>query len=130
MDAKELTSALAHCTGTEGYMRHPLVRSFLMTDGAKCFFDNAGGGAYWLADILATEPAIRKLVMEKSIAFATFTVKDAKGLLTVIQDEGMPPVFKKTINLTDCPEGTWKLWMQAASIDAANQIVCMVPSEY
>lgn len=131
MNKEQLTSALAHCTGTESYTRHsPMMPNFLLTDGAKCFAENAGGGCYWLMDILGSEPKIKKLVLEKGIAFVRLTVSDGSAVLTVEEDEGIPPVFNRKIDFTDCPEGKWMLYLQAAAIENPGQIVCMVPSEY
>jgi hypothetical protein len=130
MNAEELRSNLAHFTGTEGYTRHGLVGTFLMTDGAKYFADNAGGGCYWLMDILAITPAVQGLVMSRGIGFVTLKVVGSKAVLTVAEDTDIKPVFLKAIDFTDCPPGAWDLYLQAAEIDGPNQMVCMVPSEY
>ena len=57
-NANELRQTLRNYTGSEQVYRHSLARLFNYTEGARAFFRNAGQGAYWLADILATEPSI------------------------------------------------------------------------
>jgi len=130
MNAEELKSALAQHCGTQAYYRHSLISTFMLTDGAMCFAENAGGGAFWLFDILATELAIRHLVKQRDIAFATLTVANNKGKLTVAEDEGIAPVFSRNIEYTDCPEGEWKFFMQKHTENGKMHIVCMIPNEY
>lgn len=102
----------------------------IWTEGVKDFADHAGGGAYWLLDILATEPAILGLVKQQGIAFATLAVADGKGLLTVVQDEGQPPVFSRAFSTTDCPEGDWMFYLAQTELDGGVGTVILLPSEY
>lgn len=51
-----LKHELSQFHGTENYYYHNLVRKFNYTDGVRHFFRNADThGAYWFADIVATE---------------------------------------------------------------------------
>lgn len=68
-DANELKSALCAYYGTENYYKHSLMGSrFLYTDGVRFFAQNAGGGAYWFLDILATQPEIREAMKNTASA--------------------------------------------------------------
>ena len=108
-----------HAGGTNTYWRHPLVRSFLYTDGVKHFASNAGNGAFWLLDILATEPAIKAAVLNNYIAYAKLKVQRKKvdsnacsAELVVYQDidddgEPVDVAYRREITYTDCPPGDW-----------------------
>ena len=101
------------------HWRHPLVRSFLYTDGVKHFASNAGNGAFWLLDILATEPAIKAAVLNNYIAYAKLKVQRKKvdsnacsAELVVYQDidddgEPVDVAYRREITYTDCPPGDW-----------------------
>lgn len=129
-DANELRGALAQFTGTETWYRHPLARRFVYTDGVKFFAENAGGGAYWLLDILGTQPEIATGVTDNTFAVVVLTVADGEGALTVSQDmDGSAPeglVYQRGLDFTDCPEGVWKFYM----VFDGEHIVCLLPSEY
>lgn len=110
---------LAGFTGSETWWRHPLNKAITFTDGVKYFCDKAG--AYWLLDILVTEPKI--LEQAKEFAAVTLRVSDKHNadLIVTDGDEG-PPVFERHISLTDCPFGEWRFWM--------TDNVILLPSEY
>lgn len=119
MDSEELRSVLRQYIGTETYYRHPLARNMLYTDGVQAFANHVG--AYWLVDILATQPEIIK-TMKRGLASITLTVnKDAQATLAVTDGAGTQ-TYKRGIDFTDCPEGEWKFLM----VDD----VIMLPSEY
>ncbi|MFN9476090.1 DUF6876 family protein [Acidovorax sp.] len=104
----DFQSALQTFTGTEQYHRHPMYREPVYTDGMRYFFQNAGQGAYWLLDILATEPAIRKQAQE--FASIKLAVKDSGAMLAVNDGDDSANVFERRINYTDCPEGTYQFY--------------------
>lgn len=114
---QDLKAALAHCTGSEHWYRHALVRPFLYTDGVKLFADMAG--AYWFLDIIATE-VFRYQAREEFIHIKM----DVKGGAAVITaDDGNGAVFwSRNIDFTDCPEGEWRFYL-------ANSTM-LLPSEY
>lgn len=120
MDTTELKSNLANFTGTEEYYRHTLNRNVIYTEGVQFFAENAGGGAYWLIDILATEPAILK--QQREFASIWLEVKGEKARITVDDGNDSPPVYTRDIDWTDCPEGLWKFYMIDGTI--------LLPSEY
>ena len=129
--ATALADTLRQFTGTETWFRHPITRDFLYTEGVHFFANNAGGGAYWLLDILATQPEVRRGVTSKGFGIALLSAKDAAAWLTVSHDLGehnkpIDVLFAKTITYTDCPDGQWKFYLQYDG----EHIICMLPSEY
>lgn len=124
-DANELRSALSQFTGTEGYFFNPINRNIHYTDGAKFFFENAGGGAYWLLDFLITQPEILKpLKTEHFLIVQLAVTDDMRAVLTVANDTGSDAIvyYRRDLDYTDCPAGEWMLYM----IDH----VILLPSEY
>lgn len=115
--SSEISNALAQCTGTEFWYRHPLARACLYTDGVRIFCTMAE--AYWFLDIVATEV----LPMQKHQPFiaVTLSVKGAQAVITA-QDGNYNHFWKRDIEFTDCPEGDWKFYL----IDN----VLLVTSEY
>lgn len=126
MNKQELESELKSFYGSDTFYLHPLVRDVKYTSGVKFFAENAGGGAYWLLDILLTEPAIHKQARE--FAAITLTVsKDETADIVVTngrgpEDGGEKIGFTRKIEFTDCPEGIWKFYF------IGN--ILLLPSEY
>ena len=109
-----LESNLNQVIGTESYHRY--LGGVVLTDGAKYFAEQAG--AFWLMDILATQPEIREL----PFAHAKLHVsKDETGKL-VVTDGNDNVKYRRTLGFTDCPPGTWTFFI-------TNGVI-MVPSEY
>lgn len=127
---QELQQELNQHYGSESVFRHALVRNVCYTEGVQAFAQHAGGGAYWLLDILATEPAILRLARAEGIAFATLAVKDGKAVLSVAADSGVPPVFSQVIPYTDCPDGDWLFYLQPTEVVGQEVIMILLPSEY
>lgn len=93
------------------------------------FFNNAGGGAFWLWDIIASE--LTKFAKQHGQVYLTFTVTGTKGLITLDdggagEDGEKTELWRREIDFTDTPEGEWKLWI---SWDEQNVII-LLPSEY
>lgn len=105
IDATELRSQLALFTGTETWFRHNLNRHFLYTEGVQFFAENAGGGAYWFLDIVATE--VFKKSASRPFAIIKLAVKDRRAVISAADDSDVPPFWTKDIMFTDCPEGEW-----------------------
>lgn len=122
-DANELRAHLAHYIGTDQWYRHAFNKTCTYTDGVKAFAQNAGGGAYWLLDILMTEPLVLKSMRSLHfIAIWLNVTEDGKADLTVRRDIGDPILFSRAIDRTDCPAGEWRFYF----VDN----VLMIPSEY
>lgn len=143
-DANELRQLLRDYTGSEQVYLHKLNRLFNYTEGARAFFQNAGQGAYWLSDILATEPSILNSVKTHGFMVAVLQVRGTKGQLMVAYDmtettdahgnaigvEGSRIAFERTIDYTDCPEGIWKFYLTWTQVGGSEVVLCMLPSEY
>jgi len=124
-DANELRNALSQFIGTEGYFFNPINRNIHYTDGAKFFFENAGGGAYWLLDIFLTQPEILKALKTEHFLVVQLTVNDDMlAALRVANDTGSDATvyYRRDLYYTDCPVGEWMFYM----IDR----VILLPSEY
>lgn len=133
MDSIELKNELAHHTGSEQIFFHNLNRNVNYTEGVRAFARNAGGGAYWLLDILATQPEILKGVRANGMCVVILDVKESvekisTAKLTVAADyseemnrfDGV--AYERQIDFTDCPPGVWKFYFVDYMI--------MLPSEY
>lgn len=129
-DTSELKNRLSQHTGTQDVFRHSIVRSFVYTEGVKDFAENAGGGAYWLLDILATEPEIRSLIKGSGMAFATLKVNGGKGRLSVDDGNDSPPVYTRDLDYTDCPSGEWMFYMSETEVAGQQVTMILLPSEY
>lgn len=114
----ELKSNLSQFTGSIEWYRHPINRKVLYTEGVQYFAEKAG--AYWLLDIIATQPEILKQAQE--FAYIKFLAhEDLSGNLSV-EDGNGNVIYQKKIGFTDCPIGTWDFYFYTNTI--------MLPSEY
>jgi hypothetical protein len=119
--AANLAFQLAGFTGSETMYQHTINRNVIYTEGVRHFAQNAGHGAYWLLDIMATEPKI--LRQQREFALVKLVAKNGKAKLTVDDgNDGSEPVYKKNISFTDCPDGEWKFYFIEGTI--------LLPSEY
>lgn len=110
--------------GASFFVRHPLVRSFLFSDGMK---ECAEAGCYWLLDILATEIQPNQFKEKQStFCIVQVAVKDQKCEITGEFFEDDPTPYKKQITYTDLPEGTWNFYLALED----GRVICILPSEY
>lgn len=117
----QLESDLNQFTGTEAWYRHPLNPNVAYTDGMKYFADNAGDGAYWLLDILATQPEILNQMTDGGFVMIELEVGDNEAVLRCTDgNDGL--VYNRAIDYTDCPEGVWQFYF--------TDNVILLPSEY
>ena len=114
---EQLEHELADFYGSEVMYRHGLNRNVVYTEGVQYLAERVG--AYWLLDILVTEPAI--LGQARSFAAITLTVKDEKAVLSVT-DGNDNQVYERRIDYTDFPAGEWKFFFTDG--------VLMLPGEY
>lgn len=91
--------------GANEFYRHSLVRAFHYSDGVR---DCAQAGCYWLLDIAATEfPAVmRKQGQPRTILEARVKSDETCELVLKVADDE-PPIWSRSIDYTDMPEGTW-----------------------
>lgn len=110
--------------GAYFFERHPLVRSFLSSDGVK---ECAEAGCYWLLDILATAIQPNQFKQKQStFCIVQVVVKDQKCEITGEFFEDDPTPYKKQITYTDLPEGAWKFYLALED----GRVICILPSEY
>lgn len=125
MDTEKFLKAYQESrNGTSFFVRHPLVRSFIYSDGVQ---ECADAGCYWLLDILATE--VRSTYFQtkdSTLAIAVLEVANNKAELVVEFYDADPEPFKKTINYTDMPTGKWTFYLALEE----GLIKCFLPSEY
>ena len=112
---------LSQFYGTENYYRtNPIfAKDMVHTDGVKYFADNAGNGAYWFLDIIATEvfPLLKKE------PFLAITLRADDGEATIgVEDGDLGLLFSKHIAYTDCPNGVYDFFL--------TNNVLMLTSEY
>lgn len=90
--------------GCNEFIRHPLVRSFAVSDGVR---DLADTGVWWLLDIAATE--IPAVLTGRGGYQGTFkaVVKDGRALLNFSVDDD-DRSWEKRIDWTDLPDGEWQ----------------------
>jgi hypothetical protein len=142
--AQELSAELCQHTGSDQLFHHSLVKSFNYTEGVRAFFQQAGQGAYWLGDILATEPAIKDAVRMHGFCIALLEVTGTSAVLTVARDMSTKKdaagavtgrtfdcvAFERLIDYTDCPEGAWKFYLTATETQGGRVILALLPTEY
>jgi hypothetical protein len=115
---------LRQFTGTEHYYKHAFNSKFVYTDGVRHFAQNAGGGAYWFLDIMATE--VYDLHKKKHAFLSVkMTVIGTKAQIKAT-DGNDKVLWERELDFTDCPEGEWEFFM----IHDGQQSVMLVTSEY
>lgn len=107
--------------GTNSWTRHPLARNFVYSAGVK---ECAEAGCYWLLDILGTElPGVFRRNPNEYLLVVKVKVQanEAQSLgatLTGTFSDDAPPQYKRKVDYTDMPEGTWT-FLAAQGADAA-----------
>lgn len=105
--------------GVNDFIRHPLVRSFAVSDGIH---DLAETGIWWLIDIAATElPA----VLRKSgqyMGVLTATVADSKAKLQMTGSADVV-LWSRKIGYTDMPNGEWTFFVTVEEDDRSSRMI-------
>lgn len=110
--------------GASFFVRHPLVRSFIFSDGMK---ECAEAGCYWLLDVLATEIQGGYFKNRGSIFCAIRAeVKNQKCEITGEFFDHDPYPYKKQIVYADLPDGVWNFYLSYED----DKVICYLPSEY
>lgn len=126
MDTHAFKRAYAESRNGANFMvRHPLVRSFLYSDGVQ---EVAEAGCYWLLDVLATE-ITRSMFKSKdsTTCIVKVNVEDEEAHITGEFYDGDTSPYKRSVSYTDMPEGEWVFYI---SDDGDGQLVCILPTEY
>ena len=103
-DGHKLNDALGAFYGGDTLYFNPLNPKIKYTEGVKFFLDNAGHGAYWLLNILITEPAILRAQRDLGIVFVRLKVVSSQANLVVNAGRGCAALFSQHFRVTDCPE--------------------------
>jgi len=124
--SNQLSTALAHHTGSEHLYVHAFAKSMDYTDGVRCFADLAG--AWWLIDHLLFDPRYKRAALEHNIVFLSVAVDErARAMIECVRDTGEYPLVRHHVRYTDCPVGVWRFYLQANGRGGAT---LMLPSEY
>jgi hypothetical protein len=108
--------------GANTMTRHPLVRSFVMSDGV---IDAADTGCWWLMDIFATElPAVMRAASEHMLVCIAKVVKGKARLSAT--GSGDVERWKRCGIHTDMPDGIWNFYLA----NEGAQFVLILPTEY
>lgn len=89
------------------------------TDGVQYFAENAGNGAFWFLDIVATE--IYPLLKKEPFISIEMTVFNETAVINAT-DGNEKVIWEKFIRSTDCPEGDYNFFL--------TDNVLMLTSEY
>lgn len=114
MTGEQLRYNLAHFTSSEQIYGVGFVNPWMKyTEGVRFFFENAG--AFWLGDILATQPEILA-TMRTGMAVATLTVGSGTKAKLVVTNGNDDVQYTRNFDYTDCPEGEWRFYIMNNTI--------------
>lgn len=120
---KFLTAYNESRNGADHFVRHSLVRSFIMSDGVQ---ECAEAGCYWLTDIAATElPAVLKKRGEL-LGCLNVEVRQGKAKLELTGSSDSL-LWSRAIDWTDLPDGDWMFYV---ADDRDGTIKMILPTEY
>jgi hypothetical protein len=115
------TLDLSQFIGTANYYQtNPMFAKGLHhTDGVQYFADNAGNGAQWFLDIVATE--IFPMLKKEPFMAIKLVANNGTAVITA-EDGDCKEIFSKDISYTDCPDGDYQFFL--------TDNVLMLSSEY
>lgn len=105
--------------GANEFYRHFFVASFHYSDGIRACAET---GLYWLIDILATEAPAQMRKADQVLATVTLTVLNSKAKL-MLSGSGDVVFWKKNIDFTDMPDGTWNFLLSDEGVRRALILV-------
>ena len=110
--------------GANCFYRHPFNKIFHYSDGVR---ECAEAGTYWLLDIAATElPTALREYGEYTPALLVLGATGNKASLELSVDDESPPIWSRSIDYTDMPDGVWKFFV----VDEGERIAMILESEY
>jgi hypothetical protein len=125
MDLHSLQLQLAQCTGTTKLVRHNLVRSLLLSEGAMLLAE--GAAAYWLLDCIAGYQHLPCVAAQPFQSWCLRVNTAARSaVLTMTDGNSTEAIIRQEIDQTDFPLDGMTLWLVA---DGEHQVL-MLPSEY
>lgn len=129
MDAAELSENLPYFIGSDDVHRWSILfPRFFLSDGAKFLADNAGGGAYWLMDLIAS---YQPRLIKRGERFQVWTIKRKPGTseASVYCTDGNAHdkyLVRQKILYTDFPLDKFQLY----AIWDGSALVIKLPNEY
>jgi hypothetical protein len=119
--------------GVNRYFRY--TGRLCVSDGAR---DAAGAAeCYWIFDLLSSEvvPLLTAKANDGTFRTSILTVRvvDSRATLEVTDSDDAPPLWSKTIALTDFPQGQWTLFELGPlefDADGCRSIVAILLSEH
>lgn len=121
---KQLTeSDLAGFTGSMTWYRHWSKR-ILYTDGIKYLAENAGGGAFWLIDAVASHAM--STAQEPFVVWTLERRDNDTWRLTARADSGLPALVQQDIDYSDFPIDRFEFYV----CHGEDSPVMMLKSEY
>jgi hypothetical protein len=135
-DAQELNSTLNQFIGGDPIYFQKMFPPFHYTEGFRFFVDQAGGGAYWLFLLLATEPAIREHFKKDRFASVKLFVNEDKSFHLTVDDGNGNMIYEHKDYYTDCPRletngvtKPWQFFMENSQVGDKPIILIMLPQE-
>lgn len=114
--------------GCNSYIRHPLARKLIYTDGIKEVADLCG--AYWLLDIIGTEaaPALMKQYQDgyANVGLIEVRVNDEGAVIALTLDDDAPDAWSRHIEYTDFPHGHWVFKLGMDTVLVPGETVCVM----
>lgn len=126
----DLQRGLAGFHGSATFQRHPIVRTTLLTEGARYLADNAG--AWWLMDKIATIGRGNARAAREPFQTWKLTVKGRDDNHLVMTDGNTDdPIYREVISYTDFPLPEITLWaIEQEDPEVGRVRSVMLPSEY
>lgn len=118
---KDFQTALQEFRGTEKYHRHTIRKDLflLLTDGCQFVRENAGGGAYWLFDLILSW----QMKLKKHRFQCWLVTKQEDGSFYIECSDGNHNfLIGQEVPYSDFPLDKLELWV----VDG----VALLPSEY
>jgi hypothetical protein len=124
LNAVELLSGIAHCTGSETFTLHGIARNMRMTEGVMYVAENAG--AHWLTDIVASYLGDKRCNVQP---FQVWTLRTAlissSAVISMTDGNSQKAIVQQAIPYTDFPLAEFKLYL----VQEGRHWVLMLPSE-
>ena len=98
-------------TGSEQFFRHPLARGFVYTEGVRYVAENAGGGSFWLLDVIFSYQHEAKARREEFQVW-TLSVKGGVGKVIMTNGNDKKPIITQDIEATDFPIPGITMWLE------------------
>lgn len=138
-NGNQLYHELTQFTGCDQPFSHGLHKHLHYTDGFRHFIREAGNGAQWLVDILATEPKIMDQVKNDRFANVELKVLEDKSWTLTVDDGNGRVVYQCAESYTDCPvapvteimnpKGIWHFYIEMVPIGEKVWPMAMLPRE-